>query len=157
MNRKRSDVIADKTIDISLVATGTVIALFGAALFSTVLADSAVADDISNTGPCPGQLIASYPMNQNLGTVEVYYARVDGGSNCFKLIAGKTKGTAALLKVEGSVDGVANSGNLEEGFFKSFAGPIAIKGAKGRCISFSAEVEESGQTYRQTWNARHCG
>lgn len=141
----------------ALIAGGVTLTLVATALSVTTFSATAVADDISNTGPCPGQLVASYPMNQNLGTVEVYYARVDGGSNCFKLVAGKTKGTAALLKVEGSVDGIENSGNIEEGFFKSFAGPIAIKGTKGRCISFSAEVEESGQTYRQTWNARHCG
>ena len=141
----------------TLIAGGVSLTLVAAALSVTAFSATAQADDLGNTGPCPGQLVASYPMNQNLGTVEVYYARVDGGSNCFKLVAGKTKGTSTHLKVEGSVDGVENSGNIEEGMFKSFAGPIAIKGAKGRCISFTAEVAADGQTYRQTWNARHCG
>jgi len=140
-----------------LIAGGLTLTLTAAALSITTFSAPAQADDISNSGPCPGQLVASYPMNENLGTVEVYYARVDGGSNCFKLVAGKTKGTAALLKIEGSVDGAENSGNIEEGFFKSFAGPIAIKGTKGRCISFSASVTDGEQTYRQGWNARHCG
>lgn len=137
----------------------------GAAFIALVVASSlliagsteARADDLANTGPCPGQLVASYPMNENLGTVEVYYARIDGGTNCFKLVAGKTKGTSTLLKMEASADGDPSNTNLEEGMFKSFAGPVVLKAVKGRCVSFAGEVEYNANTYRQAWNAKHCG
>lgn len=137
----------------------------GAAFLALVVATTvlvagsteAQAQDIANTGPCPGQRVATYPMNEGLGTVEVYYARIDGGTNCFKLVAGKTKGTSTLLKMEASADGDPSNTNMEEGMFKSFAGPVVLKGVKGRCVSFSGEVEYNASTYRQAWSAKHCG
>lgn len=140
-----------------LVAGSIVMVLVTGAVIASSALTPAQADDLANTGPCAGQLVATYPMNENLGRIEVYYARVDGGTNCFKLIAGKTKGTSTLLKVEASVDGVENNSNLEEGMFKTFAGPINISGTKGRCISFGGQVQVGESNYQQRWNAKHCG
>lgn len=156
--KKHNDALAIEIEKHTFIAGGVVLTLVAAALTaSTILGTPAVADDLANTGPCPGQLVATYPMNDNLGRIEVYYGRVDGGTNCFKLVAGKTKGTSTLLKVEASVDGMPENTNLEEGMFKTFAGPINISGTKGRCISFSGDVEVNGSTYHQAWNAKHCG
>lgn len=112
----------------------------------------AVEDELANTGPCPGQVVATYPLSGQDAHLEISYSPADGGTNCARAVL-THPGVDQYVSVQLHESGNVANHNSEEGLFATYAGPVAITGTDGACITASANTRRGTAVIA----GAHCG
>ncbi|MFG2404222.1 hypothetical protein ACGFR8_07760 [Streptomyces brevispora] len=137
----------------ALVSVPAVIALAASLLIPTPAMAHSVA---APTGGCPGARVGTYRLN-GTSHIEVYYSPAHGGTNCVKTVSEKTQ--RRYLQVWATVVGTSKV-NVDEGLYRSYAGPLVFTGVGGRCISVVAKASPGtnpDEVTKRSLDARHCG
>ena len=123
------------------IASGIVAAVSALALIAATAPAAEAGGATKGNGTLPSRCSGSKVGEKKKGKfhLEVYYSSANGGTNC--AIFYNNTGQQQLLNLKiSSLDGR----NLAEDndFYYKYAGPVAIRGTKGKCINVVARTVE---------------
>ncbi|MFV8187531.1 MULTISPECIES: hypothetical protein [unclassified Streptomyces] len=134
--------------------SGLAIAI-GLTVTATPIASAATQDAYG----CAGTQVGTHNIKDTDGTVwgsiYVYYSSANGGTNCAVNVSKVYVGQPHHMEVHLFLGSKVVS---DSGTYSSYAGPVRVTGADGKCIDITGEVDApSGKSVAAGWYGVHCG